>query len=335
VQRLRLTDEARKWLFGSARLWADTRSGDVAGKQCSWNDVQLLIFPHGAIVSVVVDWMPHAMSLADLRSWIYVAKFRSARLGLLRGWSFGRKAALAAQESALRQESLGTTLFAALYGGSCVSLGSVASWLISLPGENVDETRTSGFENCVHYTGACLNKPWSPDLEDDDWTPDSMLWLRATCVIQLSLEEMLGLEWGPRALQKQFLRQLVGIYGVLAQHCLSERTTLERLSYLAALIARRLPSPDHLLVSPAGDKSAVRTELTALAMMLTRYSSSMASDDCGGRLDFRDFFASVRRAYGVGLLKSELRGDLRDTLAMVESDRVDERAREKAAGAIV
>ncbi len=330
VQRLRMTDLARTWMFGSARLWADTRSGDVVGKQCEWTDVQMVIFPHGAIVSIVVDWNPQGLTLADLRNWIYVAKFRSVRLGLLRGWSFARKANVSGVEAEERQECFGTTLFSALYGGSCVSLSSIASWLIALPGENVDETRTSGFENCVHYTGACLNRPWKPeDEEERDATSDkeSFLWLRATCLIELSLEEMLGLEWGPKKLQKQFLKQLVGVYGLLAQHCLSERTTLERLSFLAALVARRLPTPDRVMVK--ADKSAVRSELTGLAMMLARYSSSMASDDCGGRAEFREIFAAVRRAYGVGLLKSELRGDLRDTLAMVESDRVDEHTLDK------
>jgi hypothetical protein len=328
VQRLRVRDEARKWLFGDSRLWAYTKSGDFVGKRCEWKDVQLLIFPHGAIVSVTVDWLPQGFSLAELRSWIYVAKFRSVKVGLLRGWSFGQRKVTS--QPARQQDILGTTLFAALYGGSCVSLGSVVSWLISLPGENIDETRTLGFENCVHYTGASLNKPWNPDLEEDEYLPESVLWLRSTCVMELSLEEILGLEWGPLSLQKQFRRQLMGIYALLAQHCLSERTTLERLSYLAALVSRCLPSPqrseatDQMVVKDLPDKDMVRRELTALAMMLAKYSSSMSSDDCGGRTEFREFFAAVRRAYGVGLLKSELRSDLRDTLTMVESDRNDE-----------
>ncbi len=86
VQRLRLTDNARNWLFGDARLWADTKGGVFAGKQCEWTDVHLVIFPHGAILSVAVDWMSGggaqdtAFSLSDLRSWVYVAKFRSIKV---------------------------------------------------------------------------------------------------------------------------------------------------------------------------------------------------------------------------------------------------------------
>jgi hypothetical protein len=69
-----------------ARLWADTRLGNFAGKQCEWSDVKLVIFTHGAILSFVLDWIPPeakgaAFSLADLRTWIYVAKFRSIKVG--------------------------------------------------------------------------------------------------------------------------------------------------------------------------------------------------------------------------------------------------------------
>jgi hypothetical protein len=89
VQRLRLTDNARNWLFGDARLWADTKGGVFAGKQCEWTDVHLVIFPHGAILSVAVDWMSGggaqdtAFSLSDLRSWVYVAKFRSIKVWMI------------------------------------------------------------------------------------------------------------------------------------------------------------------------------------------------------------------------------------------------------------
>ncbi len=88
VQRLRVTDTARALLFSEARLWADTKTGDFAGKRCEWTDIHVIIFPHGAIASVTFDWMPcgdgdggsgHAFTLSDLRNWIYVAKYRSIK----------------------------------------------------------------------------------------------------------------------------------------------------------------------------------------------------------------------------------------------------------------
>ncbi len=326
VQRLRLTAEAREALFGDARLWADTKKGDFAGRQSLWSDVHLIVFPHGAILSVTVNWnVSQGFSLQELRAWIHVARVRSTRLGLVRGWTFAQRQD--GGEAALAE--LGRHMYAALYGGSCISLSNVASWLVALPGEDLDEVRTMGFENCVHHTGACLNKPWNPTDDDDGDAVGSSegqyVWLRPTCVVELSLEEVLGLEWGPRGVQKQFRKQFLGVFAVLAQHCLSERVTLEKLSYLAALLSRRLPTPGVAQQMKASEKEEVRGELMSLAMMLARYRASMAGDDCGGRAEMHEFFLEIRKAYDVGLLKSELRSDLRDTLAMVENDRVDER----------
>ena len=323
VQRLRMTQKARTQLFGEARLWADTRRGDFAGRQSLWSDVHLLVFPHGAILSVTVNWnvASPGFSLHDLRTWIYVARVRSTRLGLVRGWTFAQRSG----GSDALLASLGRHLYAALFGGSCISLSNVACWLVALPGEDLDEMRTAGFENCVHHTGACLTRPYHPEEDPRNDGDEQCVWLRATCVVELSLEEVLGLEWGTRSQRKHFQKQFMVAFAVLAQHCLSERVTLEKLSYLAALLSRKLPTPGVSQSLSAAAKEEVRGELMALAMMLARYRASMASDDCGGRADMRDFFQEVRKAYDVGLLKAELRSDLRDTLAMVESDRVDER----------
>jgi hypothetical protein len=323
VQRLRVTERARCLLFGEARLWADTRSGDFAGRQSLWTDVHLMVFPHGAILSVTLNWNVSSpgFSLQDLRTWISVARVRSTKIGLVRGWTFAQHSG---GNDAL-MSTLGRHLYAALFGGSCVSLSNVASWLVALPGEDLDEMRTAGFENCVHHTGACLTHAYNPEEDERNDGDGQYVWLRSTCVVELSLEEVLGLEWGGRSQRKHFMKHFMVGFAVLAQHCLSERITLEKLSYLTALLSRKLPTPDVSRPLTAAAKEEVRAELMSLAMMLARYRASMASDDCGGRADFRDFFQEIRKAYDVGLLKNELRGDLRDTLAMVESDRVDER----------
>jgi hypothetical protein len=166
VQRLRLCDEAREWLFGDARLWADAKTDVFAGKQCEWNDVHLVIFPHGAILSVTVDWMSGGsgegaavFTLADLRSWVYVAKFRSIKVGVTRGWSFGQKAPMGSKEAVEKvQANLGLKLYAALFGGSCVSLGSVCNWLVMMPWDKTESIPRyiSRSDFCQHHTFVSL-----------------------------------------------------------------------------------------------------------------------------------------------------------------------------------
>ena len=135
-------------------------------------------------------------------------------------------------------------------------------------------------------------------------------------------------EWGDSD-NGGFKRQFMGIYGLLTLQCLSERTTLEKLSHLAAMQSQKLPLPGSIAKISLGEKNTLRRELMSLAIMLARYRSSMASDDCGGRPEFRRFFRELRRTYDIAGLKEELRDDLRDTLAMVENDWMEERRIEK------
>ena len=319
VQRLCMTKEALGFLFADGRLWADTVEGKFAGRLGQWKQVHLRLFPHGAILSVVIDWMPLPnmyIGLGALRAWVAVAKYRSVKLGMARGWTFAKHESVANVEDA--QQNLGLKLFAALYGGSCISLGAIANWLVKLPGDPPDgmSDRVSCIEQCVHHTAVGLLAPWSPPVAQTE----TALWLRPNAVASLALEDIFGFCWGSSASRKLFVKQFMGILAVLTRHCLAERATLERLSYLAALQAPQLPRQASL-----AEKDAAHRALHSLALMLARYRASMASDDCGGRPEFRDFFQGVREAYDVSVLKSELREDLRDTLRLVENDRIVER----------
>ena len=364
VQRLKLTDEAREFLFTDGRLWADTKSGGFAGKQCEWLGVYLLIFPHGAILSVKVDWITgyddEHFTLSDLRTWIYVAKFRAIKVGVTRGWTFEKKDALREEsEVETAQEELGLKLYAALYGGSCISLGSVANWLVKLPAEKSSSIprRISRFDYCHHHTCATMNTP--PDSErlkeylfhirrahgakggsmgqNSAWKPrgmtDHVLSIRANVLVGLSREGVFGVEWAvttSRGMgQQRFMKLFMGVYAMLTTHCLSERVTLEKLSYMAALQSQNLPDPGTSQSRNLSEKDAIRRELMALATMLVRYRSSMASDDCGGRSEFREYFQNLRLVFNIAALKSELREELQDTLSIVESDWLEEKRNEK------
>ncbi len=359
VQRLRVTDAARALLFSEPKLWADTKTGDFAGKQCEWTDVHLVIFPHGAILSITVNWTLAGdlapFMLSDLRTWLYVSKFRSIKIGVTRGWSFAQQslpAADPATAAAAVQEVLGLKLFAALYGGSCVSLGAIVNWLVKMSDEPASAIprRISRHDSCHHHTCALLVRPppkeafeeylfhlrrangnnkggsfaldggWKhPDLTDRVWAP------RANALIATSREGLIGVEWGMS--KRTFIKQFVGIYCVLTLHCLSERVTLEKLSYLAALESQNLPAPGSN--RSLAEKDVIRRKLMSLATLLVRYRSAMASDDCGGRSEFREYFQTLRQVFSVAALKDELREELQDTLAIVESDWMEEKRNEK------
>ncbi len=138
-------------------------------------------------------------------------------------------------------------------------------------------------------------------------------------------ERVIDVEWGMP--KKTFLKQFVGIFCVLTLHCLSERVTLEKLSYLAALESQNLPTPGSN--RSLAEKDQIRRKLMSLATLLVRYRSAMASDDCGGRSEFREYFQTLRQVFSVASLKDELREELQDTLAIVESDWMEEKRNEK------
>jgi hypothetical protein len=344
VQRLRVTDAARNLLFSEARLWADTKSGDFAGKRCEWTDIQLVIFPHGAIWSVTFDWMPRgdheesggpSFTLSDLRNWIYVAKYRAIKVGVTRGWSFAQHRTMVGDEASLAQEKneLGIKLFAALYGGSCLSLGSIANWLVKMPHDSSSAIprRISRFEYAQHYTYCMIEKPLSREkLEEhlfhirraqglkaglgevSDASADSrdqVMHVRSNVAVGLAREGVVGIVWSSRS-ASSFQKRFFGIYLALGLHCLSERVTLEKLSYLEALSSQVLPSASDRTVGMA-QKEAVRREIVALATSLVRYRTCMATDDCGGRPEYGEFFQILRSLYSIKALKKELGEEVR------------------------
>ena len=198
VQRLKLTEAARKFLFSSARLWADNRDGQVIGKRCDWLGLYLVIFPHGAILSVLVDWKPKSVpefSLSALRTWLYTAKFRSMKRNQVHGWTFAMHQTMSEREMTYQKESLGLKLFATLYGGSSISLGSIANWLVRLGDESTAELkkRVNKSDYCQHHSFAILDRGWSPPQSGghnmlEARSSDTYLWIRPTSVMHMSAD---------------------------------------------------------------------------------------------------------------------------------------------------
>jgi hypothetical protein len=340
VQRLRLTDRARSFLFSEARLWADTRTG-FAGRHCDWSDVTLQLFSHGGILSVSVNWLGSAdgaaFSLADLRTWVYVSKFRSVKVGVTRGWSFLPRPAAGEDKAQRAREQLGLKLFAAVCGGSCVSLAAVANWLVMMPWDKTAKIPryVNRTDYCQHHSfaslldaappspqeleaylfhtrkqyGSAFRRPVPSDEYAELFVPDETWRVRRNCVLSVAAGGAVGIEWGGLSPMRSFSSQFFGPFLLLKRHCLSERVALEKLSYLAALHSQGLSRSSDL---GRAESQKVRFELTRLTSLLVHYRTSMASDDCGGSAEARKQFKMLRQVHGIAALKQNLFEQLQD-----------------------
>lgn len=165
--RLRLSEKALT-LFSRAFLRIPSAEGTVAMIPCEWTEVSLVVFPHGAILSVTVDWVRGNDSLISFGDWrirTYVAKFSSERVGICDGWGFANQEPLLIP--ALVEEAknvFGLNLYGALYQGTGISLSSLANWLVKLSGEpsSAIVCRISPHEMCQYHAFVRVQGPLNP-----------------------------------------------------------------------------------------------------------------------------------------------------------------------------
>jgi len=118
-------------------------------------------------------------------------------------------------------------------------------------------------------------------------------------------------------------KKFQGIYLILHSHVLGEKSVLLELSNLSADYGKLLK----LLETPEIFKlnlSETRKELFSLATLLTRYTIEMSPDDCGGLSEYADFFTTFRSIFGIWSHRNELREEIQDVLALVESTYLEE-----------
>lgn len=355
---LRVTDAARAYLFDGARLWADMQRGDCAGKRALWTDVHLVVFAHCAVLWVSLDWAVERqgdLTLADLRTWIYVAKFRTIKAGVARGWTFALHADASVSE-------LGPALYAALCKGTSVALATVANWLVKLPHESSRALprRVSRFDYCAHHSFAAVARLPRPRKALDELllhlqrackAGDStrpplespilsgqVVALRAKVLVTMAREGILALAWGKSKRHAGFQAEFMGLYRTLSVHCMAERFTIDKLAYLNALQAQHLPTFDDVATTTPEaararqlQRDRARVQLLSLATLLVRYRSGMASEDCGGRPEVSEFFQVLRELHRIAELKRELGEEMQDMLTVVDRDWMDSRQRDKKA----
>jgi len=122
-------------------------------------------------------------------------------------------------------------------------------------------------------------------------------------------------------------KKFLGIYLLLSLHAHGERFVLYELSELAASQAENLS-----LVSAETNflqMKQSRQTLRELAAIMVRYTLSMSSDDCGGSSEYSDFFTTLRRVFGIRESRDELSQELKDVLAVVEANYMEEERRQR------
>lgn len=365
VSRMRVTDAVRNGLFSGAILWTLSNAGTRAGRRCEWRDVQLFVFPNSAVLSIKVEWVitgGHNFHLSDLRTWVFISKFRSVDAGDHMGWEFLRPHF---GDEALVSEitkSLGLELHSSLVGGVPVSLHVIANWLVKFPSDvsTVIPLRISRHEYCLHRTFAVVDhKPRREKLTEflyhvgralgireinclptqSSGLSDQLLRIYPRTVLSVAREGVLGLCWGSLEEHRTFQLQFHGALHVLSIQALSERVTLERLSYLMALRCQSMWAPpmahDFTSVGPddapsLNSNDKVRKDIARLSYMLMRYRSCMSSDDCGGRPEYGEYFLILRQLYFISELKEEIAEKLQDVLSVVHRGYTEEYQRAKA-----
>lgn len=134
--------------------------------------------------------------------------------------------------------------------------------------------------------GAHFRRPLPPKSYRDRILPDRQFYPRRSCVLALSPNGCVGLEWGGVAPSRSFGRHFFGLLLVLQRHCLAEHTMLTKLSYLAAWRSQGL----HAALGSVTETEKMRFMLLRLSSFLVHYRTSMMSDDCGGMAETRTFF---------------------------------------------
>lgn len=133
-------------------------------------------------------------------------------------------------------------------------------------------------------------------------------------------------------------KKFQGIYLILCLHAHGERAVLEELSTLAATYAdfMQIDENDSLearhfsrLQTGMKEIEMSRVQMKELATLVARFTISMSSDDCGGGTEYSEFFSTIRQTFGIPHQRAELREELQDTFALLESGFLEERRRIK------
>lgn len=355
---LELHADVRQILFSKAVLTDGKKAAPAARPLVE--GVELVVFPIGVGALLFrLDWQPRGaqhLPATHLRHLVHVARTVVAEGGTP-GWRLDGAPPPPTDGSAPpfpdpgapeHGAALGPALVAALYGGACVDLRTVAAWLLTLPGDSEEAgmRRLGRSRYAFHQTAVVLEGAPDPALAtellfhlrrgyDSEYAPppdpgrDVVLVPRANRMIGVAREGTASLSWvtedanDPFETQDWPLRFTRGVYLVLALLVHAERGALSRLEELVAAqvsAVLRLKRP-----AGGGDAShadnvrAARDALRTLAVDMVQYTLSMTPDDTGAITEYDDFFDALNGVYGVKEMQAAVRDDLREVVSLVEA----------------
>eukprot|EP01087_Luapelamoeba_hula_P023302 TRINITY_DN8547_c0_g1_i2.p1 TRINITY_DN8547_c0_g1~~TRINITY_DN8547_c0_g1_i2.p1 ORF type:complete len:800 (-),score=189.59 TRINITY_DN8547_c0_g1_i2:79-2478(-) len=240
-----------------------------------------------------------------------------------------------------------------IYENTPVSLGSIGNWLVSLPDDNPisPPQRINRGQRCYHHTTVVIDRQISkaalykylyhlrrafgqinrPPPFAEMQGPDKVLIQRRNRYLGVSREGTVCISWSTHEKSKGFDLStwpslFQGIYFVLAQQAHAERAVLYELANLSSKQADVLTIDSNISMS---HMERNRLQLRSLATTMVRYTLSMSSDECGGCSEYSQFFSTIRKVLNIPKAKNEIRKQIDDMFAIVESGYLEEEKKTK------
>lgn len=360
--RFTLNPKILKSLFAAPKL-CTVQSGEEEPYEVDFTSIELFLYPlRVALLVIHVDWLParldQTLSLDDFRTLLFVSKYRHKIQEVCNGWGFTQEMRKLSELDPDHIKCLGSDMANALYQGSTVSLCTLGNWLLHLPDEDPSSPpfRLDYARHANHQTTVVIPRQPSsqllqrflfhlrhafgqknrPPLQIQETLGKVLVW-RLNRYIGMSKEGNVSISWplnfDPNGNPhddfelSQWHRKFQGVFLLLALHAHGEKFVLFELSDLAASQAEKMK-----MVTTSVDLADMKTSrdsLRELASSMVRYTLGMSSNDCGGTSEYSDFFSSLRRMFGIPQLREELSNELKDVLAVVESNYLEEERRQR------
>ncbi|ELR16120.1 uncharacterized protein ACA1_177080 [Acanthamoeba castellanii str. Neff] len=321
------------------------------------SQVELLLYPLGnGLLLFHLDWKPDPtcpLALDQLRSWLYMAKFKHKVRGIFYGWTLGQEDAQkpSGAYASAHLDSLGKLAHPMhvplgpaplLYEGSFASLSCIGNWLVHLPHENSlhpprrisysAPTKRDLRDYLRHLTRAFNVSSMTPDVllpeAMNHHTLEKILPHRRNRYLGVSVEGNVSFSWltedsNPLFECVTWPKVYQGIYLLLDVHTRGEGSVLSELSHMSAKVA------EHLHLSTFDKLEKDRLRLRSVAMQMIKYSLGMSSDVCSGMSEYAQYFTTLRKVLSIPSGKQKIREEIEHVLNIVESVYMEEQRRKK------
>jgi hypothetical protein len=129
-----MNKDVRTNLFEKAKIHTLQHNKDIPF-EATFTNIELLIFPMGCVIVVIhIDWMPDQskkLSISDVRTLLYVSKYRDKVSAVCNGWTFTDPSHDPSQSIPnIVKDSLGEDLYNSRFESTAISLKNLQKWII-------------------------------------------------------------------------------------------------------------------------------------------------------------------------------------------------------------